>query len=301
MPVSEAGRPEHSVLELVHRLAAAQVTLVSPPSQWSCVAASRFRMGKLDISLPPLGAPTFGVNYGREMHLERTIHGRRVSGRGAAGHLSILPPDAPTRWVFNEPGDVALVFLNRELFDQAIGAGAERDPAFVEVVPRFVIRDLVLERIAHRLLKAIAEPDASRLLTEEIAQDLASHLILAHSNVQLSRPSERTYAMAPGKLKRAQEFIVANLNADMSLKDIAAAAGMSLFHFAKSFKDTTGRSPHQFLTQCRLLHARSLLHDATLSIGQIAKAVGLSHGRFTAVFGREMGMTPSEFRAVLEV
>jgi len=38
-----------------------------------------------------------------------------------------------------------------------------------------------------------------------------------------------------------------------------------------------------------------------LSIGQIASAVGLSHGRFTAVFGREMGMTPSEFRAVLEV
>jgi len=301
MPVSEAGRPEHAALELVHRLAAAQVTIVSPPSQWSCVAASRFRMGKLDIPPPPLGAPTFGVNYGREMRLERTIHGRRVSGRGAAGHLSILPPDAPTRWVFDEPGDVALVFLNRELFDQAIGAAAERDPAFVEVVPRFVIRDLVLERIAHRLLKVIAEPDANRLLTEEIAQDLASHLILAHSNVDLSRPSERIYAMAPGKLKRAQEFIVANLNADMSLKDIAAAAGMSLFHFAKSFKDTTGRSPHQFLTQCRLLHARSLLHDATLSIGQIAKAVGLSHGRFTAVFGREMGMTPSEFRAVLEV
>jgi AraC family transcriptional regulator len=301
MPVSEAGRPEHGVLELVHNLAAAQVTLVSPPSQWNCVAASRFRMGKVDISLPPLGSPTFGVNYGREMRLERTIHGRRVSGRGAAGHLSILPPDAPTRWVFDERGDVALVFLNRELFDQAVEVAADRDPALVEVLPRFVIRDLVLERIAHRLLKAIAEPDANRLLTEEIAQDLASHLILAHSNVQQPRPSERTYAMAPGKLKRAQEFIVANLNADMSLKDIAAAAGMSLFHFAKSFKDTTGRSPHQFLTHCRLLHARSLLHDATLSIGQIAKAVGLSHGRFTAVFGREMGMTPSEFRAVLEV
>jgi AraC family transcriptional regulator len=301
MPVSEAGRPEHAVLELVHGLAAAQVTLVSPPSQWSCVAASRFQMGKVDVTLPALGAPTFGVNYGREMRLERTIHGRRASGRGTAGYLSILPPDAETRWVFAEPGDVALVFLNRQLFDQAIAAATERDPAFVEVVPRFVIRDLVLERIAHRLLKAIAEPNANRLLTEEIAHDLASHLILAHSNVEHPRPTERMHAMAPGKLKRAQEFIIANLNADMSLKDIAAVAGMSLFHFAKSFKDTTGRSPHQFLTQCRLLHARSLLHDASLSIGQIAKAVGLSHGRFTAVFGREMGMTPSEFRAVLEV
>src|SRR5215472_10297571 len=298
---SEAGRPEHRALELVHRLAAAQVTLVSPPSKWSCVAASRFRMGKVDISLPALGAPTFGVNYGLEMSLERTIHGRRVRGRGAAGHLSILPPDAETRWVFDEPGDVVLVFLNRHLFDEAVVMAADRDPARVEVVPRFIIRDLVLERIAHRLLKAIAEPNASRLLTEEIAHDLASHLILAHSNVERPRPSERTYAMAPGKLKRAQEFMVANLNADMSLKDIAAAAGMSLFHFAKSFKHTTGCSPHQFLTHCRLLQARSLLHDATLSIGQIAKAVGLSHGRFTAVFGREMGMTPTEFRAVLEV
>jgi AraC family transcriptional regulator len=107
--------------------------------------------------------------------------------------------------------------------------------------------------------------------------------------------------MTPRKLKRAHDFIAANLDADMSLKDIAAAAGMSLFHFAKSFKEATGRSPHQFLTEFRLLQARSLLHDATLSIGEVAKAVGLSHGRFTAVFAREMGMTPSEFRAVLEV
>jgi AraC family transcriptional regulator len=298
---SEAGRPEHTALELVHRLAAAHVTRISPANPWNCVAASRFRMGKLDITLPALGAPTFGVNYGLDMRLERTIHGRRVHGRGAAGHLSILPPDAETRWVFEEPGDVALVFLNRQLFDQAVEVAADRDPAHVEVVPRFVIRDLVLERIAHRLLKEIAEPDASRLLTEEIAQELASHLIDSHCNIVHPRPRMRGYTMAPGKLRRAQEFIIANLHADMSLEDIAGAAGMSLFHFAKSFKDATGRSPHQFLTELRLQHARSLLHDTTLSIGQIAKAVGLSHGRFTAVFARELGMTPSEFRAVLEI
>ena len=286
MTDGEAGRPEHTALELVHRLAAAHVTRVSPAQRWNCVAASRFRTGKLDITLPALGAPTFGVNYGLDMHLERTIHGRRVRGQGAAGHLCILPPDAETRWVFEEPGDVALVFLNRQLFDQAVEVAADRDPAHVEVVPRFVIRDLVLERIAHRLLKEIAEPDASRLLTEEIAQELASHLIGSHCNAAQPRPSERVYTMAPGKLRRAQEFIIANLHADMSLEDIAGAAGMSLFHFAKSFKDATGRSPHQFLTELRLLHGRSLLHDATLSIGQIAKAVGLSHGRFTAVFAR---------------
>jgi AraC family transcriptional regulator len=106
--------------------------------------------------------------------------------------------------------------------------------------------------------------------------------------------------MSPSKLKRAEDFIVSNLQIDMSLDDIAGAAGMSLFHFAKAFRQTTGRTPHRYLTEQRLLHARSLLHDRSFSIGQIAKAVGLSHGRFTAVFGREMRMTPSEFRDVLQ-
>ena len=106
--------------------------------------------------------------------------------------------------------------------------------------------------------------------------------------------------MAPGRLKRAEDYIVSNLQIEMSLQDIAAAAGMSLFHFAKAFKQTTGRTPHQFLTDRRLLHARSLLHDGSLSIGQIAGAVGLSHSHFTAVFTRQMGMTPSKFRDVLQ-
>jgi AraC family transcriptional regulator len=299
MMESELVRPERSALELVHKLAAAQVTLVSPQNRWSCVAASRFRMGRVDISLPALQAPTFGVNYGPDMRLERTLQGRRVNGRGFAGHLSILPPDAETRWVFDVPGDVALVFLNRQLFDQAVEEGVDRDPAHVEVVPRFVIRDLVLERIAHRLLKEISEPSASRLLTEELAQELASYLICTHSNLEHLHRDNRMHSMAPSKLKRAEEFILSNLQIEMSLQDIAGAAGMSLFHFAKAFKRATGRTPHQFVTDQRLLLARSLLHNGSLPIGQIARAVGLSHSHFTAVFTRQMGMTPSKFRDVL--
>jgi AraC family transcriptional regulator len=300
MTESELARPEQMALELVHQLAAAQVMLASPPSRWNCVAASRFRMGKVDVSLPALGVPTFGVNYGPDMWLERTLQGRRVSGWGSAGHLSILPPDSDTRWVFAEPGDVALVFLDRQLFNRALEEGVDRDPAHVEVVPRFVIRDLVLERIAHKLLREICEPRAGRLLTEELAQELASHLICTHSNVDYPQRIERTHSMAPRRLKRAEDYIVSNLQIEMSLQDIAEAAGMSLFHFAKAFKQTTGRTPHQFLTDQRLLHARSLLHDGRLSIGQIASRVGLSHSHFTAVFARQLGMTPSKFRDVLQ-
>jgi AraC family transcriptional regulator len=299
MPMMDSEPAPERALQTVHALADAQVVLASSLSSWASVAATRFRMGKVDISLPALGVPAFGVNYGQRMQLKRTLRGRTVGARAVAGHLSLLPPDAETRWVFDQPGDVALVFLNRQLFRRAIEECAGCDPGSVEITPKFVIRDLVLERVAHRLLKEISQPGAaSRLLTEELAQELATYLISAHSNVNLQRVG-RSHTMAPSKLKRAKEFMLANLQSKVSLLDIASAAGMSLFHFAKAFRQATGQAPHQYLTVQRLLQARALLHDEGLSIAEVASSVGLSHSRFTAVFTRRMGMTPSAFRGVL--
>src|SRR5262245_26564393 len=295
----EPRRPERVALRTVHRLADAEVLLASPQSSWGSVVATRFRMGKVDVTLPALGVPAYGVNYGRQMQLQRTLNARTVSASAMAGHLSLLPPDAQTRWQFREPGDVAVVFLNGRVFRRAIEEGAGLDPRSVEIAPKFVIRDLALERIAHRLLKEISEPSpASRLLTEELAQELAAHVISAHSNRDRQRDGP-FHTMAPSKLKRAEEFMLSNLGQELSLLDIANAAGMSLFHFAKAFKRATGQAPHQYLTAQRLLRARALLHDARWSIGEIAGSIGLSHSHFTGVFGRQMGMTPSEFRDVL--
>ncbi len=295
----EPVRPERGALQTVHELTDARVALVSPQSNWRSVAATRFRMRRTDVTLPALGVPAFGVNYGRRMHLQRTLNGHTVDSSADAGHLSLLPPDAQTRWVFDQPGDVALVFLNRRLFHRALEEGAGRDPGSVEIAPKFVIRDLVLERIAHRLLQEISEPGAaSRLVTEELGQELAAHLILAHSNADPQRAG-RSYTMAPHRLKRAEAFILSNLESDLSLSDIAGAAGMSLYHFAKAFKQATGRTPHQYLTAQRLLHARALLHDGSLSIRDIARSVGLTHSHFTMVFTRQLGMTPTKFRNVL--
>ena len=90
-----------------------------------------------------------------------------------------------------------------------------------------------------------------------------------------------------------------NLARPMSLQEIADAAGISAFHFARGFKRATGLPPHQYLTQQRLLQARALLHNPNLSIGEVAQAVGFTHSHFTALFTRRLGMTPTKFREVL--
>jgi AraC family transcriptional regulator len=295
---SVLAQPERAALQTVHQLADARMALASLQSNWTSVAATRFRMGKIDVTLPALSVPAYGVNYGRHMQLRRTLNGRTVEASAGAGQLSVLTPDTPTRWMFNEPGDVAVVFLRGEVFERAIAEDAGRSRGGVEITPKFAIRDLVLERIAHQLLKEISEPGAaSRLVTEELAEDLAAHLIFAHSNVP--RRPERSHMIAPSRLRRAVDFMLSNIRSELSLGDIANVAGMSLFHFAKAFKQATGQAPHQFLTAQRMLQARVLLHDKTLSIAQVAGGVGLSPSHFTVVFRRQLGMTPTKFRDVL--
>jgi AraC family transcriptional regulator len=292
-------RAEWKALQTVHARANARVRLTSREADWAGIAASRFRLGRIDVRLPALTVPAFGVNYGESLKLERTLHGHRTSGSVAPGHLAILPPDADTRWIFNRTADVVLVYLSRDLLEKVVEEGVERDPRRVEIVPRFLIRDLVLEQTAHRLLKEIAEPrPESCLAAEALAHSLVSHLLVTHSN--LAVPPARVRPMAPKRLKRVQEFVWANLDRPVSLREMAQAAGMSVFHFARGFKEATRSPPHRYLVEQRLLRARTLLHDPKRPIGDVARAIGYTHSHFTALFTRSMGMAPSKFREILD-
>jgi hypothetical protein len=85
-------------LELVHAGAQADVLLTSPENGWAGIAVSRFRLGRVDVTLPALGTAVFAVNYGEPFSLERTLNGHKMSGNVTPGRLAILPPDAATQW-----------------------------------------------------------------------------------------------------------------------------------------------------------------------------------------------------------
>jgi AraC family transcriptional regulator len=285
-------------MQTVHTRADARVRLASRETDWAGIAVSRFRLGRVDVRLPALTVPAVGVNYGEPLKLERTLHGRRTSGTVTQGHLAILPPDADTRWIFNRTADVVLVYVSRDVLEEAIEENVDRDPRGIEVVPRFLIRDLMLERTAHRLLREITEPrPESRLAAEVLAFDLASHLLVTHSNLAVL--AGRARPMTPNRLKRVREFVWANLDRPVSLQEMAQAAGMSLFHFARGFKEAMRSPPHRYLVEQRLLRARTLLHDPKRPVSDVARVVGYTHSHFTALFTRHMGMAPSKFREVL--
>jgi AraC family transcriptional regulator len=99
-------------------------------------------------------------------------------------------------------------------------------------------------------------------------------------------------------MARVMEFIDASIERNFTVADLAAVACMSPAHFARSFKATSGRSPHQFVSQMRLELAKRMLADRNRSVSDIALSTGYSsQSNFSRAFRDATGMTPSAYRA----
>lgn len=103
--------------------------------------------------------------------------------------------------------------------------------------------------------------------------------------------------LAPAALRRVDVFVEANLERPIHLPDLAARAGLSLHHFARAFRTSTGVTPRGFVEERRFERARRLIDDRQRSLADIAVACGFgTQSRLTTVFRRRTGFTPGEYR-----
>jgi AraC-like DNA-binding protein len=81
------------------------------------------------------------------------------------------------------------------------------------------------------------------------------------------------------------------------LEQLAQVAAMSRTSFANRFKMLTGETPFNYIKRWRLLCAKGLLEESTLSVGEIAEQVGYqSEAAFNRVFKKNISQTPLKFR-----
>jgi len=112
-------------------------------------------------------------------------------------------------------------------------------------------------------------------------------------------PSEyrRTATLSSKQLERVGAFIRTNLASELTIERLAMLVNMSPFHFARCFKQTTGMTPHQFVTRERIERAKSMLAQGRQPIGDIAMAVGFSsQSHFSDVYRRVTGTSPRRAR-----
>lgn len=100
------------------------------------------------------------------------------------------------------------------------------------------------------------------------------------------------------RLARAIRFIERHFNQPLSLEEMAQAAYLSRFHFARLFRVATGESPMARLRRVRIERAIALMTRGDLTLSEIASEVGFcDQSHFTRHFRRVTGTTPGRFLA----
>lgn len=97
--------------------------------------------------------------------------------------------------------------------------------------------------------------------------------------------------------RQIKQLMRAELEQPLPLQRLARECGLSVRHFTRAFRLTTGLSPHRYLLQLRLHKARQLLLDPELRLDDIAVACGFAdQSHFTRAFNGVERMTPGTWR-----
>lgn len=99
------------------------------------------------------------------------------------------------------------------------------------------------------------------------------------------------------KIIEARQLIKDNMDGILSQEDIASKLGLGYSWFRRMFKEYTGVSPAQYQLQQKILQAKELLTDTTMTISEVAYKLHFeSAGQFSTFFKKKEGITPTRFR-----
>ena len=102
------------------------------------------------------------------------------------------------------------------------------------------------------------------------------------------------------RLERARTLMHARFSEPLDLDAVAREAYLSRFHFAREFRRLFGVTPHQYLTERRVEHAKRMLVQTEKSVTEVCLEVGFSSlGSFSTMFQRRVGRSPNNYRRVL--
>lgn len=104
-------------------------------------------------------------------------------------------------------------------------------------------------------------------------------------------------ALAPWQSRRAREYMLEHIGDDVGLDAIASQCGLSVNHFVRAFRGSTGTTPHRWLMAQRLNLAMRLMRNSQMTLAEVAGASGFAdQSHLTRVFAARIGMPPGQWR-----
>ena len=219
--------------------------------------------------------------------------GRRTA---TPGLVSIIPAGMATEWVIDPGQDALTVHLSSERFKGLLDQEGKTVRDLERLPLRFAVADPLVAASLESLASELKSPqETGSLYVDRLADVLVLHL-LRTSGGRIPEADEKG-GLSPAALRTVCERLEASAERGISLEELAREVGMSRFHFARAFRRSTAKSPHQYLTELRIERAKQMLVHSDLPVVEVAFAAGFgSQSHFTHTFRRATGLTPAAFR-----
>jgi AraC family transcriptional regulator len=223
------------------------------------------------------------------------IGSRRESQKLSTENVIVTPAYQPHTLLWN--GDTKLVMfdLEPEFIERAAGEALRGGE--VDIRPERNVRDSFITQLGGALYSKFKNPSAvGGIYIESLAVALAVHLLRNYS-VAVQKIREFSGGLSGVRLRRAIEYIDANLDQDLALAQIAETVGMITYYFSRALKKSTGFAPHAYVVHQRMTRAKKLLTETKISVTEIASAVGYAnHCHFSTQFLKLVGVSPLAYR-----
>ena len=122
-------------------------------------------------------------------------------------------------------------------------------------------------------------------------------LRLIHNFISDSKVNNDNIGLSDSSVVDATNYIQYNYNKQISLSDIAESVNLHPNYFLKLFKNKTGKTPFDYLTETRMKAACDMLITTTKTVSEISIECGFdSCSYFIYVFKKKKGITPLQFR-----
>ena len=170
------------------------------------------------------------------------------------------------------------------------------------VVPDFATKLRIITENTIRYIEDLADAEGmkSRQFIEQVIRTVVAQIEGDGEKTCVSRRANRG-GLAHWQERRAKERLMADLAEHTTVNELARECRISVSHFARSFRQTTGMTPHQWLTHHRVEVAKQILRDRNRELSDIALVCGFAdQSHFTRVFSRAAGMPPGAWRRHLD-
>jgi AraC family transcriptional regulator len=225
---------------------------------------------------------------------ERHMDGKFQHYAHGNGRVDVIPAFLSHSTNWDRDVEFSVIAICPTLLDQAT---QDLNQGEVELIPQVSIDDPVIQQLALALKFEIQTGCLSgRLYGELLGTALASRLA---ANYAVRKPSIgfKVNGLPQSQLRQVMDYIKANLTENLSILDLATLIRMSESHFSRSFKQSMGLSPYQYLIQQRVERAKQLLKKRSIAISTIALDCGFANQtHLTKVFRQMTGMTPKAYQ-----